>query len=300
MNIYNGNTIPFWINQLKERALGNGGFASKPHDDYRSDATCWAILALSDDPASQDLIMQGRARLAADQLPDGRVCVSRDQPEAFWPTSLAVFAWHQSQEYQKNQALAAHFLISSGGKHWPKRADAPIADDTSIEGWSWTANTYSWVEPTALAMMALKLSGYGTHARVQEGIRLLLDRQLPHGGWNFGNTIVFGHELSPMPMTTGIALNALKDETPLEPIQGSLSYLKSRVTSLYTPLSLGWSLLGLGAWQVRPHQAETLIYNSLKNQERSGVYDTSSLALLLVAFKSPGGLEDIYSVTRKS
>jgi hypothetical protein len=300
MTIYSGNKISYWINQLKERALSNGGFASKLHDDYRPDATCWAILALSDDPACQDLIRRGRARLAADQLPDGRVCLSRDHPETVWPTSLAVFAWHQSREYEKHQALAVQFLISNTGRHWPKKADSPIANDSNLKGWPWTDNAYSWVEPTALAMIALKLAGYGDQARVQEGTRLLFDRQLPHGGWNFGNTIVFGQELSPMPMTTGIALDALRDETPSEPIQRSLSYLKSRVTSLDTPLSLGWSLLGLGAWQARPQQAKALIYNSLKSQDRYGAYDTCSLALLLVAFKSPGGFEEIYSVAKKS
>jgi hypothetical protein len=292
--------ISSWISQLKERALGQGGFAAKPGDAYRPDATSWAILALSDEPACQDLIRQGRARLAADQLPDGRVAVSRDHPDAFWPTALAVFAWHRAPAYQKNQALAVQFLLASGGRLWPKRADAPIVNDTTIEGWSWTADTYSWVEPTALAMMALKLTGYEDHARVQEGTRLLLDRQLPHGGFNFGNTIVFGQELAPMPLSTGLALNALKDETPREPIQRSLSYLQSRVTSLSTPLSLGWSLLGLGAWQARPPEAKTLISSSLKSQDKYGPYDTCSLALLTVALKSPGGLENIYSVTGKS
>jgi hypothetical protein len=298
MIIHSGNTISYWISQLKERALVKGGFVSKPGDAYRPDATCWAILALSDDPLCQDLVEQGRARLAAGQLPDGRVCVSRDHSEAFWPTALAIFAWHQSPQYQKNQALAVQFLISCSGRHWPKKADSPEVDDTNIIGWSWIANTYAWVEPTGLAMMALKLAGHGTQARVQEGARLLLNRQLPHGGWNYGNTILFGQELRPMSLSTGIALNALKD-TPRQSIQRSLTYLESRVISLNTPRSLGWSLLGLGAWQARPQQANTLIYNSLKNQKRYGVYDTSSLGLLLVAFKSTGGLENIYSVTGK-
>jgi hypothetical protein len=300
MIIHSGNTISDWISQLKERALVKGGFGLKPGDAYRPDATCWAILALSDDPACQDLVGQGRARLAAGQLPDGRVCVSQDHPEVFWPTALAVFAWHQSPKHQKNQTLAAQFLISCSGHRWARRADSPIANDASIKGWPWTANAYSWVEPTALAMMALKLVGYGDTARVQEGTRLLLDRQLSHGGFNFGNTIVFGKELSPMPMTTGIALNALKDETPFESIQRSLSYLESKVSSLDTPLSLGWSLMGLGAWQARPQQGKTLIYDSLKSQEKYGAYDTCSLALLLVALKSTGGLESIYSIARKS
>jgi hypothetical protein len=298
--IIGGDTISFWINQLKERGSDSGGFALKPHGDYRPDATCWAILALLGDPANRDLIMRARARLAADQFPDGKVCVSKEHPKAVWPTALAVFAWHQSPEYRKNQALAAQFLLRSGGEHWPVSAEAPAAHNTDLKGWSWITGTHSWVEPTSLAMMALKLAGYGRHARVQEATRLLLDRQLPQGGWNYGNTMVFNEELRPMPMSTGIALNALRNETPVENIQRSLNYLNSRAISLQTPRSLGWSLLGLAAWRARPEAPRPQIYECLKSQRKYGAYDTSSLALLLVALKSTGGIEEIFSVTENS
>jgi len=300
MTIDDNNTIPLLINRLKERQLDSGGFVLKTNGDYHPEATCWAILALSGVPANRDMIMRARARLAADQLPDGRVCVSREHPEAFWPTYLAVLAWHQSPEHQQNQAKAVHFLLNTSGKHWPKKPDSPAAHDPNLKGWPWIGGTHSWVEPTGLAMTTLRIAGYGGQARVREGVRLLLDRQLPHGGWNYGNTQVFGHELRPMPLSTGIALNALKSETPVESIQGSLAYLKNRVITLRTPLSLGWSLLGLGAWQSRPTQAHQLIQECLKRQTRYGVYDTSSLALLVVAFKLTGGLEDIVSIIEES
>jgi hypothetical protein len=298
--VIGGNTISFWINQLKKREFESGGFASNPHGRYLPESTCWAILALSGDFNNRDLIMRARARLAADQLPDGRVCISPDHPEIYWPTSLAVFAWDRSPEYQKNQALATHFLMTSSGTYYQRKAGSPSAHDPSIKGWSWIAGTHSWVEPTGLAMMALKISGYGRHARVKEATRLLLDRQLPHGGWNYGNTLLFGQELRPMPLSTGIGLSALKDETPRETIQRSITYLQSQVINLHTPRSLGWSLLGLASWQAQPESAPSLIHDCLKRQDRYGVYDTSSLALLLVAFKSPGGIEDIFSVTDKS
>jgi len=213
---------------------------------------------------------------------------------------LAVFAWHRSPEHRQNQARAAQFLLTSGGEHSRVRADSSVGHNTALQGWSWIAGTHSWVEPTGLAMMALKIAGHGRHARVQEGARLLLDRQLPQGGWNYGNTMVFGQVLRPMPLSSGIALNALKDQTQGEAIQPSLTYLKSRVISLNTPRSLGWSLLGLAAWQARPGQARRQIDNCLKSQEKYGSYDTSSLALLAVALQSPGGLEDIFSVREKS
>jgi len=130
--------------------------------------------------------------------------------------------------------------------------------------------------------------------------RLLLDRQLPQGGWNYGNTLVFDQELRPMPLSTGMVLNALKDQTSLPTIQRSLTYLQSRVVSLPTPLSLGWSLLGLGAWRARPEPSSNWIYDCLKNQARYGGYDTASLSLLLVALNSPGGLGEIFLDPGKS
>jgi hypothetical protein len=282
------------VNQLRGRVLPNGGFASVPRGDYRVDATCWAILALAGDPANRELLGWARSRLAADQLPDGRVCIAPEHPEAFWPSALAVLAWHQSPEHRENQARAAHFLLTNSGKHWQQEVNAALAHDTNIKGWPWIAGTHAWVEPTGLAMIALKIAGYGNHDRIKEATRLLLDRQLPRGGWNYGNTTVFGQELRPMPLSTGIALNALKNQTSLATIQRSLTYLESRVANLPTPCSLGWSLLGLGAWTARLGPSQVWIASCLKNQERYGYYDTASLALLMVALKSPGGLEDIF------
>jgi hypothetical protein len=71
------------------------------------------------------------------------------------------------------------------------------------------AGTHSWIEPTALGVIALKAAGHERHERVQEAIRMILDRQLPHGGWNYGNTFVFGRELRPMPESSGAALAGL-------------------------------------------------------------------------------------------
>ena len=41
--------------------------------------------------------------------------------------------------------------------------------------------------------------------RIREAVRLLWDRQLPHGGWNYGNTVVLKQELRPHLLPTGLA-----------------------------------------------------------------------------------------------
>jgi hypothetical protein len=141
-----------------------------------------------------------------------------------------------------------------------------------------------------LALIALRTAGYEKHPRAIKAINMLVDRQLPEGGWNYGNTIVFGKELHSMPAPTGIALQAFSALVPREQIENSLIYLKTTVEKLYTPFALGWSLLGLSAWNERPTNSQALILSSLDRQKRYGPYATSLLSLLVLASICENGL----------
>jgi hypothetical protein len=66
--------------------------------------------------------------------------------------------------------------------------------------------------------------------------------------------------------------------------------LKDQVGRLRTPLSLGWSLLGLGAWGERPAHAESLVFESFDRQQVYGPYDTPQLSLLLASLLGKRGL----------
>ncbi len=289
--------VSYGVKTLRQRALGKEGFANTDKGNYRSDATAWAILALAaaGDDNDQELLSLARSRLAASQLSDGRVSISPEHPEIYWPTPLAILAWHQAPAHHEMLSRAAKFLLNHAGTHWQPKQEDVIRHDHSLKGWPWVDATYSWVAPTALGIIALKTTGYGNQPRVLEAQRLLLDRECLHGGWNYGNRSVFGAELRPMPEDTGMALDALQDFTSKSSLERSLAYLKSTVKSLRTPLALAWSLLGLGAWGERPGAADALLSECLKRQERYGVYDTTSLSLLILASRSSGGLERIFN-----
>ncbi|HZD41165.1 MAG TPA: hypothetical protein VE131_10615, partial [Terriglobales bacterium] len=214
---------------------------------------------------------------------DGRIPISPSYPESFWPTSLAVLAWKGSAGHAGAWSRAVSFLLSISGRHWAKVPDSPLAHDTSLRGWPWTEGSHSWVEPTSMALLALKASGHGNHERVAEGLKMILDRQLPSGGWNYGNTFVYGRELRPQSDTTGMALHALAGCVPEEEIEGSLRYLDEIVGGLKTPLSLGWTILGLGTWGRRPLESDRWIAECVRRQDKYGPYDTTLLSLLLLA-----------------
>lgn len=267
---------------LLRRALSDGGFSGRPGGQFQVDSTAWGILALAACGGSAELLDLSRNLLMREQRQDGRLCVNNTHPASYWPTPLAILAWQDSPSSREAQQRAVRFLLETTGFHFPRESNAPSAHDSLLKGWPWVDETHSWVEPTATGMVALKVAGYGHHHRVKEAVRMLLNRQLPHGGWNYGNTLVFGKALHPMPESTGAALAGLAGMAERDTVLPSLEYLQGKVERLQTPISLGWSLLGLAAWKLSPPNAAALVERCLANQERYGEYETSSLCLLFL------------------
>jgi hypothetical protein len=231
--------------------------------------------------------------LAGYQQSDGRVSAIIGFAAAAWPTSLCLLAWKCFQGYRQPIDAGLRFLLSFKGQHQRKSADSPLGHDTSIVGWPWVEQTHSWIEPTSLAMLALKINGYNDHPRTKEAARMLMDRQLSSGGWNYGNTTVFGTELLPIPENTGQALCALRGMTDQASVQRSLGYALRRVRSIRTPMALTWMLYGLGMWSQLPQQWERFIIESLDLQNRYGPFDTVLLSQLLTVYFTGARLSKI-------
>ncbi len=273
-----------------------------PQGRFRVDATAWGILAFDAAGVEETLLEKHRARLIGEQGTDGRVWLSPGHPESYWPTALATLAWRGSPASQMAQKRAIHFLLGISGVHFAKTSDDSSAHDTNLKGWPWIEGTHSWIEPTANCVMALRATGYGQHDRVREAIRMILDRQLPHGGWNYGNTSVFGKELHPMPESTGAALVSVAGQVEQNTVSRSLAYLEGEVDRLRTPVSLGWALIGLAAWKRWPRNGAALVERCSANEVRYGSYDTSALCLLLLGALAgePGGTSPLFLQSDRS
>jgi len=92
-------------------------------------------------------------------------------------------------------------------------------------GWSWAEGTFSWVEPTAWACLALQRVGQGGHERVRECLQLLLDRALDEGGINYGNRRILGCILEPIPGPTALMLVALQKQPRSPRVLAAVNYL---------------------------------------------------------------------------
>ncbi|MBU4564699.1 MAG: hypothetical protein KMY53_18430 [Desulfarculus sp.] len=203
---------------------------------------------------------------------------------------MAMLAWLGPEEFAQPRSKAAAFLLLNTGHHPQPDPKGVIKHNTALRGWPWAAGSHSWVEPTAMAVLALQANGHADHPRVSEAVRMLMDRRLDHGGWNYGNTVVFGAELDPMPDATGMALAALQGMVSRDDIQSGLDYLLPEFNQCLTPQTFSWGRLGLAAWGVPIGGIDQKVNRILDRQARLGSYDTSALGQLLVALNAPEGI----------
>jgi hypothetical protein len=78
---------------------------------------------------------------------------------------------------------------------------------------------------------------------------MLLDRACVDGGWNSGNSVVYGVALRPHVEATAIALLALQDEPRTEVIHNGLSWLRQNAAGIDSVSSLAWCILSLFVYQ---------------------------------------------------
>ena len=93
---------------------------------------------------------------------------------------IALLIAQQRPEADNLTREIAQRVAAVKGKALPPAPDT-ARQDNGLQGWPWVATTFSWVEPTAWCVLALKkwLRGHSDPAaagRVAEGERLLLDR----------------------------------------------------------------------------------------------------------------------------
>lgn len=225
------------------------------------------------------------AWLLSAQQPDGSLGLSPSQPTLGWTTPLAVLLWHALRSDDAPARRACDWLLAQKGQTLPRSEDPGnvAGHDTTLVGWPWVVDTHSWLEPTALAVLALGVAGRAGHPRVTEGLRLIRNRAVEGGGWNYGNRAVFGRPLRAQPGPTGlalIALAALDRRTP--EVDHAIAYLEATLPGVRAPLSLGWGLLGLRAWGVRTGRAADWLAEAWADVD--GRPDAAPrLALLLLA-----------------
>ncbi len=295
-----------WILAVHERLLATrtprGAWGYRADSPGSAEPTAMAALALhahradahASDARSANMpqIHESTVREALNwliglQKPDGSIGIASDTAAPHWPTALALLALthcggaEAPKSWRSAADAATRWLLAARGNAVEDDSGF-AAHDTTLSGWFWVENTHSWIEPTSYAILALRAVGQSAHARVREGVKLILDRALDDGGWNYGNRRVLENALRPFPATTGVALTALAGEPRDARIEAAIAYLLKTLPTVRAPLSLTWGLMGLRAWAAAPDESEAWLVQTAE-RTLSDANNPWYYALLLLA-----------------
>lgn len=254
-------------------------------DSYAEPAALTALALIGAGQAQESVV--AAEWLAQLQSPDGTVGVSARETTPCWPTALAISVWSICQEklqddrFTTNIESALNWTFEHQGKTAPRRDG--IGHDTSLRGWSWALGTHAWLEPTSMFVTALHHAGKPLHPRTIEAVRMIVDRQLPRGGFNYGNTFVLGQQLLSHVQPTGIALSALAvANIDASRVERSLRYLQQRWADVESTASLCYASMGLAAYGRSPDALQEKLErrHAAWKSKRQGIY---KLALLTLA-----------------
>jgi hypothetical protein len=229
---------------LIAHANANGGWGYYPGRSSRIEPTCWALLALGSAAGNYDPEPHWRF-LTSCQRPSGFLVEDAALPVNFSFNALAAVVMLGHPRLKSDRALGTLVgaLVGQAGLQVPQSPN--FRQDNSLRGWSWTEGTFSWVEPTCWALLALKRAQSGGispkdgPARIDEAERMLIDRCCREGGWNYGNANALGKELFPYVPVTALALLALRNRRDTEPVERSLRFLQEQWASEESTISLG-------------------------------------------------------------
>lgn len=249
------------LDRLTQLGSPNGGWGYSAGQAPHLEPTCFATLALDAIPDRYPgWIEAGLRAIAANAAANGGYRLERGRHQAVWPTALVLLLRHALGHKPADLVPIVDRLLAVAGR--PVQKDPEFADivdiDMQLIGWPWAEGTFSWVEPTAWAIVALRACGRGGETRVQEGLRLLLDRAYDHGGTNYGNKTVLGKATDPIPGPTAVLLLACQGLAAEPRVAAAISYLRSHALATADLDHLAWAKLALSCYPDDPANRDAL------------------------------------------
>lgn len=279
---------------LVKLANPQGGWGYYSNNSSSVEPTCLALLALGKDFAKSSPEGKNAISFLMLQLQDSGLVINPGcRKEAVWPTAIALFTLVKLEIPGVPAARMASALLALEGFSIKGNAQAKEIHangiDVELTGWPWTRGTFSWVEPTAWAVLALCQVGLENHPRVKEGQAFLLDRLFDEGGTNYGTKRVLGKLLDTIPIPTSLALMALQKHALHLRIRSSLDKQAELLETWNNAEDCAWAFLTLDLYDSGPKEISFLPFshpNNRPNESRPRKEFIPKLALSLAASRT--------------
>ena len=217
-----------------------------------TEPTAICILALRS-AGMDERARSGVALLDGLQLESGGFGVSAVDREGNWVSYAPLLAYQAFDVPERKRRLIEWMLGFHDASRGLSQEDVrEIAErfhyDARIEGWPWSPNQVSWVEPTALFLSALLYAGVDPGVvRLRSAVRMLLDRKIARGGWNYGVPYDRG-DMAPAPLPTSLGLLALVAaglDEHVPAVEQAIRVLGDQPAASMSSAALAWALLAL-------------------------------------------------------
>lgn len=258
----------------------------------RVEPTGWALLALAADRSTSQgddwppFLQQHLSLFSSAQHDDG-LLRELDAPLANFGTNGFVSAVLSSLRVPAATAVNTKLVAGLAAVKGVRLAQTDLRQDNQLQGWPWVEDTFSWVEPTAWSLLALKRAGAASPpqaaARTAEAERLLLNRVCLDGGWNYGNASTLGQDLRAYVPTTAIALLAMHDRRNLEPVQRSVRWLSDNRLSESSTMALSLASLALVLHGVAADDVVARLTEVVERAEQAGHLQAVAMAAYALA-----------------
>jgi hypothetical protein len=292
------------IDQLRNTLLSlqnpDGGWGAAAGRASNTEATSLALSALlsSGESPSSDRALRALLWLGARQNPDGAWRLNDVATAGSWTTALAVVALAGVSEHRQRAVAGARWLLTQEGSKpgilaqlilWATGKSSANRINRDLIGWSWVPRSFSWVEPTSYALIALKkmksaLGETSATERIQQAEAMIYDRMCADGGWNYGNSKVLDYALWPYPDTTALALIAVQDRAAETANQQSLKVLEKLSAEANSGLACSWTAICLDLYGRPAIEWQNRIVQRYRETGLLG--ETKSLALGVIALSA--------------
>lgn len=231
------------INYLIDNQNPDGGWGYYLGKNSYVEPTCFSLLFFHSAQINLQAIKRGLKFLLSLQTESGGFRGFTHDHEISWTTSLVLLTLRKLNVAPVNQQKAAHWLLHNPGRKIQKKSKI-IELNMNLQGWPWYPDTFSWIEPTSWALIALK--SYGIKGKViDEAESLIVDRVCTDGGWNYGNKRVYDKNLSGYIIPTVLSLMALQGRGLDSIIAGGFDFLQRNTQKQKSPLNLSFAILAL-------------------------------------------------------
>lgn len=239
------------LSYLTQYQNQDGGWGYSSEGSSILEATAAVLLAIRSCQSCSEHHRQGLTWLRNAQNDDGGWGISIEDTGSGWQSAWAILALSSSADPALEEGVRWLQTVETAADNTDEEDLARMIDlfsfDPRTKAWPWRPGESSWVEPTALSLLALgSVNALANSAqRVADALHYLEDRRCQGGGWNVGNPAMFSKPLVALIHPSSWVIISLSRFMPEMLTSNDIDAVRSLSSSENGTLGLALSVLAL-------------------------------------------------------